>query len=479
MAGEREGGGFAELATALEDRDSGVRRRAVRDLAGLGDPEAWKLVAQALHDPKGEVADEAQFQLAGLRDERLLRDLLGRGGLGAKEPLVRLRVAEFLGRSHAELSAKQLLGGLSRKDHALSETLLWSMERLALKERLGGDLKKCARELAKLVRQGSHARVRAQALCTLATVDREQLVEAVPKALGDKKPELRVAALECLRRYELTAFDTSARRRLADEVPAVRLAAIEWVAAAGTKASLLLLLDRMVAEERLRLRSACLEFLQQLSGRKHKFDPRPWRHWIDSLPEDWTVADRVSARPKVGGTVSFAGLPILSDRLCFLIDFSGSLWYEREGRPARKGKVDELMRAALPKLGKDTEFNLIPYTAEPHPWRDEIVPATDRNVRAAIADFEANTNKGSGNVFDAIALALGDRRVDRIVVLTDGAPTGGARWKLELMMPLLQQAARFDRIAFDAIVVDAKPGLRRHWEGLCEATGGRCVAIDL
>jgi len=46
------------------------------------------------------------------------------------------------------------------------------------------------------------------------------------------------------------------------------------------------------------------------------------------------------------------------------------------------------------------------------------------------------------------------------------------------MMPMLVQAARLRRVAYDAIVVDARPGLRKRWFALAEATGGRAVAVD-
>lgn len=475
----READRIDELEIALGDEDRALRRRAVRDLAGLGGREAWQLVIGALTDPEGEVADEAQFQLARMDEERLLRDLLGRAGLGSRDPLVRRRAAEVFGRFGAEVDGNDLLGRYSRRDPEMSETLLWSIERLARAGRLGGDLAKCGRTLAKLARQGGRPRVRAQALCALAEVDRSQLQSLLPKLVKAKEHELRVAVLDCVARGgPETALEFAAHLR-DDLHTGVRLAALEAIAAVGTKRSLELLLERLEGEQRLRLRVACAELLQQLSARKHKLDPRPWRLWISGLPDDWTVADRVGRQAEVGGTASLAGLPILSDRVCFLIDFSGSLWYERDGRPPRKGKVDALLRAALPRLSADTEFNIIPYTAVPHPWREALVPATQRNVMAALADFEANREKGSGNVFDAVALALTDRRVDRIVILTDGAPTGGARWKLELMMPLLEQAARFDRVTYDAIVVDARPGLRKHWTRLAQATGGRAVAVEL
>jgi HEAT repeat protein len=468
-----------ELEVQLADKDAALRRRAVVELADMGGREAWELVIGALGDPKGEVADEAQFVLAGLDEERALGKLFGEAGLGSKDALVRSRAAEVLGRMQRELDGDGLLRETARRDPSMSEMLLWSVERLAAGGRLGGDRAKCARGLVKLVKGGGDVRVRAQALCALAAVDDESLLPLLSRLLGEKEHELRCAALEAGTRIDPAGALERGARLAADEHPSVRLAALEALASAGVKRSLELLVERLEVEPRFRLQAACVEHLQTLSARKHKLDPRPWRLWISGLPEDWTVADRAAPTGEVGGTASLAGLPILSDRIAFLIDFSGSLWYEREGRPPRKTRVDELMRAALPHLQDGTEFNVIPYTAVPHPWREALVPATEKNVRAALADFEACTEKGSGNVFDAVLLALADRGTDRIVILTDGAPTGGARWKLDLMMPLLQQAARFDRVTYDAIVVDAKPGLRKRWFALAAATGGRAISIDL
>lgn len=476
-APDREG--LQELTLALEDRDPAVRRRSVKALAELGGREAWLLVIGALADPKGEVADEAQFMLAGLDEKRALRELFADGGLSAKDELVRRRAAEALGRSRLDFEGDDLLRKVSPRDVRMSEMLLWSIERLARRGRLVPDGGKCARALVKLAKGGRAVRVRAQALCALAAVDAETLGEVLPRFLGAKEHVLRCAALECaLRGDGQHALESGARLR-DDPHPAVRLLALDAIAAAGVKRSLELLLERLEHEPRFRLQVACVEHLQSLSGRKHKLDPRPWRLWISGLPADWTVADRVAPTGDVGGTASLAGLPILSDRVAFLIDFSGSLWFEREGRPPRKIRVDELMRAALPRLREGSLFNVIPYTRVPHPWREALVPASEKNVRTALADFEACTENGSGNVFDAVLLALQDPATDRIVILTDGAPTGGARWKLDLMMPLLLQAARFDRVTYDAIVVDAKPGLRKRWFALAQATGGRAIAVDL
>ncbi|MFT7485672.1 MAG: HEAT repeat protein [Candidatus Paceibacteria bacterium] len=467
------------LTRELTNKDAGKRRRAVRDLAQIGGRKAWPLVIEALADPKGEVADEAQFCLAGLDEPKLMRSLYGKQGLGSRDALLQARVAEALGRFDSPLDAQQLLKRVSRPNPGTSEMLLWSIERLARRGKLAGDLAKCGRGLKKLAQGSGSVSVRCQALCALLAVDEDCAREVLTQMLGDRVAQVRRTALNGLVRLDPhVALEVGARLR-ADESPCVRLAALNAIGLGRNKRSLLLLAERLELEDRYRLRVACVEELQQLSGRKHKLNPVHWQRWIESLPEDWMASTHAENLAEVGGTVSFAGLPVLSDRVCFLIDFSGSLWYEREGRPARKGKVDELVRASLPRLSAETEFNLIPYTGEPHPWRESLVEATPRNVRAAISDFEENTVRGSGNVFDAVLLALEDEATDRIVILTDGAPTGGARWKLDLMVPLLQQATRFNGVAIDAIVIDARPGLQKHWFRLAQSTGGRGVALDL
>lgn len=467
-----------ELKGHLRDPEPSTRRRAVRDLALLDEPEAWELVIERLGDSHPEIADQAQYSLGALADEKLIRRLFGRDGLASREELVPRRVAEVLGRLEVRLEVGDLLSKVSRRDPETSELLLWSVERLAERGWLGGDPERTARELGKIVAGRLSPRVRAEALCALAAISVEAAAGVLATAVADRCEEVRIAALLVARRLEEARAIAVARARLADASPAVRLAAAETLGAVGTKAVLPLLIERLEVEERLRVKLRLVELLQDLSGMKYRTDPRPWRLWCSRLPDDWEPV-RGGATTASGSTVAFAGLPILSDRLCFLIDFSGSLWYEREGRPPRKGRVDELFRETLPRLSEETEFNLVPYTGEPHPWREALVPASERNVREALRDFEKCTVRGKGNVYDAVLLALADQKVDRVVIFTDGAPTGGHRWHLELMVSLLVQKARFRGVAIDSIVVDAPPRLERRWKELAERTGGVSIGVEL
>ena len=74
--------------------------------------------------------------------------------------------------------------------------------------------------------------------------------------------------------------------------------------------------------------------------------------------------------------------------------------------------------------------------------------------------------------------ALADPRVDSLVVVTDGAPTGGAHWNLDLMFELLVWETRWRPVAVDAVLVDASARLREHWAGLAERTGGTCTSVE-
>ncbi len=469
---------LAELGERMAEKDPAKRRVGVKRLAELGTREAWELVIAALADPEPEVADEAQLQLARLDDARLLERVSGRDGLRGRDALVALRVAEAFGRMAGPVDGAWLLARGRGGDGSLERTLLWSIERLALRDALGGDPEGLARELGRLVDGRGEGERRAAALMALAALRGERARSAILSALGEREVALRVAGLACSRHLDDAEALGHARRLATDRERAVRHQAVIELERLGARAGLETLIARLEVEERPRLRLRVLEALQHLSGLKHRYDVRPWRDWAARLPEDWTPARAVRGEVP-GATVAFAGLPLLSDRVAFLMDFSGSLWNKRPDGTTRKEVLDGHVRELLAKLTEAVEFDLVPYTARPHPWQGKIVPARRRTVEEGLTWFEACKERGQGNVFDAVQVALADPRVDTLVILTDGAPTGGTRWNLELMVPLLLEGVRFRHVAFDTVLVEAPPRLTRQWQGLSEASGGRSITIRL
>lgn len=475
-----------ELERAAREPSPSARRRAVAGLAELDDEAGWTAVIEALADREPEVADEAQLALRRVRDPAVLRRLQGREGLASRDPWVRRRVAEALGRCEVELEAWPLVTAVDADDPELARLCLRSIERLARAGRLAGDRERLERGLRTAFARQREGEVRASALSALVAVtslEPEPTAELVREALGDGDASVRCAALAALASSPATERGTlaaAARRLAADPATAVRLQAVEALETAGTKGALLALIDRLEPEPRPRVRFRVLAALQGMTGYRHRLDPRPWRHLAQGLPDGWTA--RAARPPETGAagerTVAFGGLPILSDRVAFLIDCSGSLWKGRVGDRTRKEIADARLRAALEALPESAAFNVIPYTGEPLPWRDGLVPAERRNVRDALDSFERCNASGKGNFWDAALLALDDPLVDTLVVLTDGAPTGGPHWNLDLLFELLLERNRYRRVAIDSLLVDASPTLQRRWRELARATGGRSLAME-
>jgi hypothetical protein len=172
-------------------------------------------------------------------------------------------------------------------------------------------------------------------------------------------------------------------------------------------------------------------------------------------------------------------MPIVSDRIAILIDFSGSTWKPGPDGKTRKDQLDIELEKTLKALPPETWFNVIPFTDAPIPWEKSLQPATPANVARALKFFTTCKASGKGNFWDAAQLALESPDVDTILVLTDGAPTGGHRWNVDLMHELYVERNRFRHVALDAVIVDAKKGMQERWRKFCEATGGRMSAVDL
>lgn len=300
--------------------------------------------------------------------------------------------------------------------------------------------------------------------------------EAGSEGLDDRDPAVRCAALQVLERLEPEAARSGALRLARDAAPAVRLQAVETLAETADRASLSMMIERLGDEPRSRIRWRIVERLQRLSGMKFRTDPRSWSRWLSGLPADWAPSAVALPAEELGDrSQAIAGLTVLSDRVCFLVDFSGSLWQGKVGDKTRKDVAVEVLEQALGALPPEARFNVIPYTNQPLPFADRLVEPNERNVARAI-DFLRDCNaSGKGNVYDAIQLALTDPEVDTIVVYTDGSPTGGHRWNLDLMVDLLLEQGRTRGVAFDAVLIEPPGGRRKRWERLAAESGGRVV----
>lgn len=480
-------GGRAEELRELERQLAAprpeTRRAAVKQLVELGQRPAWELVCGALADADSQVADAAQVALARLDDARLLEELSGRLGLRHRDPWVRLRVAEAFGRLPRAIDGLELLAVLEPREPELARTLLWTLERQLAARRELGPRDKLAREVERLVEARIDPEVRGRALVVLARLEHFRSLPHVADCASAREPVLRCAALEAVEAsggWSEPQRLEQAVRGLADPEPEVRTVALSQLETLSTKPALIALARQLALEKRPRLRWRIQAFLRARSGEDHGADAAAWEAWANTVQGPWSTGPELSRRATHTGTgAQLAGLGIVSDRVAFLIDFSGSTWDTKVGDRTRKQVLDQWLREALEALPPETRFNVVPYTNDPLPWERNVVPAQRANIARALESFERSHARGRGNFYDAAVWAMSDPEVDTIVALTDGVPTGGRRYDMDLMVELLVERNRFRRIAFDSILVDAPKPRRAQWERLAHRTGGLCVEAQL
>ncbi len=493
-----------EALNGLKSDSVQERKRAVKQLAAIGSPAAWRALFVALGDPESEVGDAAQQIVARIADAGVAAQLAGRAGLAHRELPIRLRAAEALGRMKCALDVALLLAALDDSVPEVAHLALWSVERLAHSRQLCGDLERGAVQIEHACRSHRDGLVRASALLARAALfakdSREEQALALEdfrhlleRCREDRDPRVRCAVAICARELpEEIAFPLT-RPFGADPNVSVRLALIETLESSACRASATALIAALETEPLERARGEIVAALQRLSGFKYRGDPRPWRDWLRDLPADWRATllpprpspDQASGQvakaasdSQTSARATFVGLPLVSQRICFVIDFSGSMWTPMPDGRLPKELVDARLRATLESLPSRTEFNIVPFTNEILPWRPKLVPANPANVRAAIADFEKCQARGRGNFFDAAIFALDDPEVDTLVTLTDGVPTGGFHSDLELVVALLIERNRFRRVAFDTVLVDAPAASERRFRQLSQGSGGRVVATE-
>ena len=475
---------FQELEKESKAPRAETRRAAVQALAELGDRKAWDVVVGLLDDRESMVADEAEVALGSVADAKLVVELFGAAGLGHKDAWVRLRVAEALGRMPGPLDADRLARAFLAVEPSATElrrTLLWTVERQAKRQKIAGDSGKVFAAAERIAGSRQDPELRGAALQAMVALDGAGAHATLVEWLGERDRALRCAAMRAVATCgEQECLDRS-RAGLDDPETNVRAQAIENLAKLASRASMLALANQLGVEKRERLRFTILAYLRGMSGLDVGFDPDAWKKWAATIRDKLvTGEDPVVRGATIPGTkASFAGLSLTSDRVCFLVDFSGSTWQTKVGEKTRKEVLDAKLRQALEALPAGTRFNVMPYTNDPIPWEKRLVASDSSNVKRALEFFERCHKSGRGNFFDAALLALEDPDVDTIVVLTDGVPTGGHRWNLELMFEVLVEKDRYRKVAFDSILVDAPVSKQKLWKELAERTGGRMVIAKL
>ncbi len=342
------------------------------------------------------------------------------------------------------------------------------------------------------------------------------------KLQKDAEPDVRVAvarALAAFRRAEAIELLLASSK---DEDWRVRAAVVQTLAQVRSSEGVSILIE-MMGKETGRLKDDINTALKALTGEDLGFADT-WAKWWQSqgkqLPRE-PAKGEASGDPslKATDTARFYGIPTQSERICFIIDVSGSMNAEveqykpkapvtgkREKEPEMpvEGKTrmevakNELKRS-VSNLPPDKSFTVIFFNQAVRAWRPEMEKATPTVKEELRKDVDAVAASGTtytlGALREAFLLAgvpevgadakpktgaKAGLNIDTIFLLSDGGPTDNRMDDAQPMDPeiILEAVRQWNRdagIVIHTIAVDTEAVGTYFLKQLAAQNGGQFV----
>jgi HEAT repeat protein len=468
------GMGLVALSPLKEVRLQDVARKA------LATPEEEPLVKYAsvtVLQVAGGVASTRVFvAVAGTPDptlRRLLSDALGSmtddksaaeiyAALRHPDPSVRAVMARALGKLKHQSAGDRLAEPLKDKNIEV---------RTAALEAVAERKDKNAEAVLQREAQSSNEESAAVAIGLLPAFPTPATLQLLVKLAGQYKPGLSIPALDALAELQSEdALPVFERALKVKEWP-VRVSAIRGLSRLRRKESVDLLIDRADKEEG-RVLAELVDALKGLTGKPFGYAPGQWKEWWSGARGDFVPPEKARAMAmSQSGTTTYHGVPVLSTRMVFLMDISGSM-SEVTGNESRIEQSKKELLRVLSQLGSNAQVNLIFFDDRIEPWRKTLVPIK-ANLKEAQALISKVAPRGQTNIFDALEFAFSHKEADTIYLLSDGDPTNG-----RVIEPddILRETRKLNRLR-QIVIHTISFGASRFMKLLAEQNGGQYVEI--
>ena len=212
------------------------------------------------------------------------------------------------------------------------------------------------------------------------------------------------------------------------------------------------------------------------------------------LPPLAVVQEKESKGPvRASTTVSYFNIPLVSDRVIFLLDTSGSMnapmggvrrsspstrggnGGKRATAPTRLEEAKVQLKRVLTALPEEARFNLIYFDTPVNTFLPRMVFAKKGMKQKAIRSVQMLVPRGGTNIHDALEEAFGDQAVDTIYLLSDGAPSAGKITNADEIAQVVAIWNRTRRIRIHTISLGSKSALM---ERLAKDSGGQHVWVQ-
>lgn len=345
-------------------------------------------------------------------------------------------------------------------------------------------------------REPSLRRAALVALSNLMVTDPEWPQELLGFA-DDRDPALRMGAAHGLAELRTLAALVRLHGMLIDPDWSVRVEVLDQLGRLRRKESIPPLIKRL-GKERGRFRLDVYAVLRHLTGLDLGVKPDRWEQWWAGEGERFEVPPAATAErlererrevdPGDGTSAhpSFYGFRVVSERVCFVLDVSGSMRLQsgtENGDPAPGGgtgptRMDvakEQLKAALRGYPDGMLFNMIFFETEVRAWQKHLVKMKKSTRQGAMRWVHEQYALGSTALYPALKLAFEDELVDTIYLLTDGAPTEGEITDIREIRAEVRRWNSARHVVIHGITMGQDSTLL-HW--LTEDTGGNYTRID-
>ncbi len=433
------------------------------------------------NDPPEEFAMGLADMLADMDDDGVRSQLLKQAGKGKGQALLfSLRAAANLDEPKYE---KTLIKVLKGKDLDAS---MVAMEQLAARRS-----EAALKELEKIVEKPKdpfHTARAIEAIGRIRGMDAEW-IERLSGMLGSDNLDVRNGAIAALAATKNDKWMPQLLAALEHEHWSTRLAAAKGLEVLRKKEGVGALIARLQVESG-RMAQELSAVLFRLTGKLYEDNARIWADWWKNEQDRFefaTASDlrklraEAEARALKQVTVSeFFGIEIVSTRVLFIVDVSGSMLEPSRSRYVGKpgqARIDvakaELLKA-LRALDPLSFFNILVFSDGVSTWADELTEFSEETLAEAESFIGRLGAFGGTNLYGAIEMALLEPNVDTVYILSDGAPSAGEVIDASAIRRRVADWNEHRGIQFNCIAVG---GRLKVLEWIAEDSGGTYVRI--
>ena len=312
-----------------------------------------------------------------------------------------------------------------------------------------------------------------------------------------RDPALRMGAATALGHVRTPEAIERLHELLSDPEWTVRVEAVEQIAALRRKESIPRLIERLGAESG-RPREDVYAALRVVTGMDLGRLPARWKSWWErtrdqfEVPSPAVVARKErelrERREQQGRTeaASFYDVRVFSERVCFVLDVSGSMrinagpGVDPEGpqdpsKPSRMDLAKEELANIVRAFPDGKLFNLVFFGTEVSSLADKLVKMRKSTRQKSMRFIRDQYALGATALYPALQLAFADPLVDTIYLVSDGAPTAGEITDIEAIREEVRRWNGARRVRIHGITIGQDSTLLQ-W--LTADTGGRYVRRD-